>query len=146
MPTSPTGTSPSPTRLPGLTPLPSATPPPPVMPPTSFPPLSGPSRTFIFKQGLLAYPVQEQTENSRFVLYDNGAFGLQDLHGGGHHRGSYTAENGALYFTFETNFGQWTASGSLEGDSLEDQVQLHDEFGRLRERRVHSDTMTASAA
>ena len=43
--------------------------------------------------------------------------------------------NGVLYFTFETNFGQWTASGSLEGDSLKDPGQLHDEFGRLRERR-----------
>ena len=38
--------------------------------------LSGPSRTFIFDREL-SYPVSDYTRNSRFVLYDNGAFVLQ---------------------------------------------------------------------
>ena len=42
----------------------------------NFPPLSGPSRTFIF-DGELTYPVRDFTRKSRFVLYDNGAFVLQ---------------------------------------------------------------------
>jgi hypothetical protein len=111
VPTSPTGTSPSPSGapLPGLTPLPSVT------PPTSFPPLTGPSRTFIFERA--DSRVAEYTEKSRFVLYENGAFALQL---GGQYRGSFTTqENGLLYFKFESNLGSWAATGKLEGDSLE---------------------------
>jgi hypothetical protein len=63
-PTFPTGTNPPPS-------LPPPTPP----PATIFPPLSGPSRTFIFDRER-PYPVSEYTRNSRFVLYDNGAFVL----------------------------------------------------------------------
>ena len=105
VPTSPTGTSPSPSGAP----LPSVT------PPTSFPPLTGPSRTFIFERA--NYRVAEYTEKSRFVLYDNGAFALQL---GTQLRGSFTTqENGLLYFNFESNLGSWAATGKLEGDSLE---------------------------
>src|SRR5688572_25522735 len=64
-PTSPTGTN-----------RPSALPPPIPRPQQSFPPLSGPSRTFIF-DGELSYRVRDFTRQSRFVLYDNGAFVLQ---------------------------------------------------------------------
>ena len=60
-------TSPSGTRQPPS--LPSPTP----RLPIDFPPLSGPSRTFIF-DGELSYPVSDFTRESRFVLYDNGAF------------------------------------------------------------------------
>jgi len=110
MPTSPTGTSPSPTSLPGLTP------PPPVIPPPSFPPLSGPSRTFKFDHADYD-DVYVNTRESRFVLYDNGAFALQDP--GGQMRGSFTTlEDGLLYFKFEINYGVWYATGKLEGDLL----------------------------
>ena len=62
--------------------------------------------------------VSEYTEKSRFVLYDNGAFALQYPALGGHiYRGSYTEENGVLYFKFEGDV-QWSATGKLEGDSL----------------------------
>ncbi|HEY5930446.1 MAG TPA: hypothetical protein VIU02_09070 [Burkholderiales bacterium] len=90
--------------------------------------MSGPSHTFIFERA--DYRVSEYTEKSRFVLYDNGALGLQYLHGGGHiYRGSYTAENGVLYFKFEGDV-QWSATGELEGDRLKVQyntrMQLDD--------------------
>jgi hypothetical protein len=120
VPTSPTGLSPSPggsVVLPGLTPQPSVTLPPSVIP-TSFPPLSGPSRTFKFERA--DYQVAVYTKESHFVLYDNGAFALQL---GGQHPGQYrglftTQENGLLYFKFESNLLSWSATGKLEGDSL----------------------------
>ena len=93
VPTSPSGTNPSP--MPTVT-LPSPT----LTPPPNLPPLSGPARTFIFERA--DYQVAESTEKSRFVLYDNGAFSLQYLSLGGlPYRGSYTEENGLLNFTWE---------------------------------------------
>ena len=106
---------PSPTSPPGL--LPGPTPQPSVIP-TSVPPLSGPSRTFIFERA--DYGVAVYTRESSFVLYDNGAFALQT--GGqyrGQYRGSYTTlENALLHFKFEGD-DQWSATGKLEADSLE---------------------------
>src|SRR5712691_3152630 len=52
--------------------VPSTTP----APPTTFPALTGPARTFVFDRQL-SYPVSHYTSESRFVLYDNGAFVLQ---------------------------------------------------------------------
>ena len=66
-------TSPSRTGQP-VTPAPPTLPTP--QPSIDFPPLSGPSRTFIF-DGELSYHVRDFTKNSRFVLYDNGALELQ---------------------------------------------------------------------
>ena len=58
------------------------------------------------------------TEESRFVLHDNGAFSLDYLNlDGNPYRGSYTEENGLLNFTWEPCCG-WSATGRLEGDSL----------------------------
>jgi len=120
VPTSPTGMSPSPNGshvLPGVTPQPSVTLPPSVLP-TSFPPLSGPSRTFRFERA--DYQVSLYTKESHFVLYDNGAFALQV---GGQYPGQYrglftTQENGLLQFSFESNWPSWSGTGKLEGDSL----------------------------
>jgi hypothetical protein len=84
-PTLPTGTSQPP-------PLPSPTPP----PAANFPPLSGPSRTFFFDREL-SHPVSNYTKNSRFVLYDNGAFVLQYLSlGEGGYRGGYKDATASL--------------------------------------------------
>ena len=88
---------------------------------------------------LLADPDRLNTENSRFVLYDNGAFVLQYQISGGQYRGSYTAENGVLNFKFESNLGQWTATGRLEGDSLEvkyNRVMHLDDFEDAAYRRM----------
>lgn len=113
-PTSPTGTSPS-------SELPPPTPPPQI----NFPPLSGPSRTFIFDLEL-SYPVRDFTRKSRFVLYDNGAFELQYLpgqYGPGLYRGAYQNADGIIMFLFEfqgrsvgSPFND--ATGTLKGDSL----------------------------
>jgi hypothetical protein len=113
-PTSPTGTN-----------APPALPPP---PDRNFPPLSGPSRTFIFDREL-SYPVRDDshTRKSRFVLYDNGAFGLQYLslrQGLGYeYRGEYQDANGVIMFLFEFNGRKVgspldDATGTLNGDSL----------------------------
>ena len=114
-PTSPTGTSPS-SELPPPLPRP---------PQINFPPLSGPSRTFIFDLEL-SYPVRDFTRTSRFVLYDNGAFELQYLpsqYGPGLYRGAYQNADGVIRFLFEfqgrsvgSPFDD--ATGTLKGDSL----------------------------
>ena len=123
-PTSPSGTSQPPS-------LPSPTP----RPPINFPPLSGPSRSFIF-DGELTYllrsadpnwprDVSDYTRKSRFVLYDNGAFVLQypSLGEGGYgYRGQYQDANGVIMFICEFNGRRvgdpWDATGTLKGDSL----------------------------
>jgi hypothetical protein len=94
--------------------LPSPTP----TPTTSFPALSGPSRTFIFDHEL-SYRVSDYTRRSRFVLYDNGAFMLEYV-GLGQCRGAYTDANGVITFEWEgwSTAGPWGAIGTLKGDSL----------------------------
>ena len=120
-PTSPTGTTPP------FTPPP----PPPPSPQIDFPPLSGPSRTFIFDREL-SYRVRDFTQKSRFVLYANGAFELQyppSQYGPGLFRGQYQDANGVLMFLFEFNGRRVgspfdDATGTLKGDSLT--VQYHE--------------------
>ena len=108
-------TSPTATTLPVLT---LATP-----PPRSFPPLSGPSRTFVFDREL-SYPVADYTRHSRLVLYDNGAFVLQfpslGEPGERGYRGGYTEADGVITFEWEgwSAAGPWGATGTLQGDSL----------------------------
>ena len=85
-----------------------------------FPPLSGPSRTFVFDREL-SYRVSDYTKMSRFVLYDNGAFVLQyPSLGQGGYRGGYKDANGVTTFEWEgwSVAGPWGASGTLEGDAL----------------------------
>ena len=107
-------TSPTPTSQPAA--LPSPTPP----PTPSFPPLSGPSRTFLFDREL-SYRVSDYTKKSRFVLYDNGAFVLQyPSLGEGGYRGGYKDANGVITFEWEgwNIGGPWGATGTINGDSL----------------------------
>lgn len=113
-PTSPTGTSQAPA-------VPSATP----QPPTNFPPLAGPSRTFIFDRDL-SYPVSNYTRQSRFVLYDNGAFVLQFLGLVADYRGRYTDANGVMTFEWEgwSVAGPWGATGTVRGNALTVQYNL----------------------
>ncbi len=114
-PTSPTGTS-SPSELP---------PPTPPSPQINFPPLSGPSRTFIFDREL-SYPVRDFTRKSRCVFYDNGAFELQyppSQYGPGLFRGAYKNVDGVIMFLFEFQGRKsgtpWDdATGALKGDLL----------------------------
>jgi hypothetical protein len=108
-PNAPTATH-QPTALPAPTPRPSP----------SFPPLFGPSRTFVFDREL-SHPVQDYTKRSRFILYDNGAFVLQTsgaVQGG--YRGGYREANGQVTFEWEgwSLAGAWGATGMLMGDSL----------------------------
>ena len=92
---------------------------PPAAPRTNFPPLSGSSRTFTFDHGL-TYPVSAYTTQSRFVLYDDGAFALQYLSLGGEYRGGYTDSNGVITFEWEgwSTAGPWGATGTLKDGSL----------------------------
>jgi hypothetical protein len=110
-PTSPTVTPPSPVVPP---PVPAPTP----SPTKTFPPLSGPSRTFVFDRGLLSR-VSDYTRKSSFVLYDNGAFVLR-YSGPGEYRGGYTETNGVVTFEWEgwSAAGPWGATGTMRGDSL----------------------------
>jgi hypothetical protein len=72
------GPSPVPAPTPTQSPAPA---------PTSFPPLSGPARVFGFDHQL-SRPVTDYTKNSRYVLYDNGAFALQSLNASDYHTGT----------------------------------------------------------
>src|SRR5262245_44381756 len=116
-PTSPTGMSQPPTPAPA--------PPPPV----TSPPLSGPSRTFIFDREL-SDPVREYTKTSRFVLYDNGAFVLQYVSLAAEYRGGYTEVNGVIAFDFGN---PWRATGTLNGDSLTIEYNLLMAFSDFEE-------------
>ena len=100
---------------------------------TVFPPLAGPSRTFIFDREL-SYRVSDYTRNSRFVLYDNGAFVLQyPSLGEGGYRGGYKDANGVITFEWEgwSVAGPWGATGTLKGDSLTvqyNEIMQHTDF------------------
>jgi hypothetical protein len=94
---------------------PLATPPPAAV----FPPLTGASRTFTFEREL-SYHVRDYTKQSRFVLYDDGAFVLQYVGLSIEYRGGYTSTNGVIDFKWEgsSSAGSWGATGTLAGDSL----------------------------
>ena len=96
----------------------------PPSPPRSFPPLSGPSRTFVFDREL-KYPVADYTRRSQFVLYDNGAFALR-FAGMGEYHGGYTEANGAIVFDWEgwSAAGPWGATGTINGNFLTVQYNL----------------------
>jgi hypothetical protein len=73
----------------------------------------------VFDRALL-YPVRDYTMESRFVLYDNGAFVLQYVGLGGQYRGGYTEANGVITFQWEgwSAAGAWGATGMIKGNSL----------------------------
>ena len=113
-PVSPTETA-QPAALPPQTP-----------PPRSFPPLSGLSRTFLFR-GELSYRVHDTTKQSRFVLYDNGAFVLVPKPWRGRvSRKVHIEANGVISFEWEgwSTAGPWGAIGTLKGDSMTVQCNL----------------------
>jgi hypothetical protein len=93
--------------------------------PSIFPPLSGPSRTFTFDREL-TYHVSGYTKQSRFVLYENGAFALQYVSLGIEYRGGYTESNGVITFQWEggSTAGAWGATGTLHDSSLTVQYNL----------------------
>jgi hypothetical protein len=98
----------------------------PVPPPiTNFPPLTGLSRSFTFDHQLANAP-RDYTKQSRFVLYDNGAFALQYESLGIEYRGGYTESNGGLTFQWEgwSIAGAWGATGTLKDGSLSVQYNL----------------------
>jgi len=105
-PISPTGVSTSATTIPS-SPAPQPT----------FAPPSGPARVFTFDHEL-SYSVRDYTKNSRFVLYDSGAFDL-DYPGGGY-GGSWTDANGVITFEWKgwSAAGPWGATATLQGDTL----------------------------
>jgi hypothetical protein len=82
------------------------------VPPPAFPPLSRPARVYAFDQEL-SYPVAWYTRESRYVLYEDGAFELQYLHVD--YTGKYSESNSTIGFQFA---GGGDASGSLSGDVL----------------------------
>ena len=97
-------------------PPPPAQPPPVPAPPPEQPPLTGPNTAYVFS-GPLSYPVSGYTRESKFVLYDSGAFAftypeIPD------YLGAYHRENGRISFDFQTN-GSEDASGDLKDDLLE---------------------------
>jgi hypothetical protein len=94
-------------------------------PPTNFPALSGLSRTFTFAHEL-TYPLRDYTKQSRFVVYDNGAFTLQYVSLGIEYRGGYTESNGVITFQWEgwSTAGPWGATGTLKDGSLTVQYNL----------------------
>jgi hypothetical protein len=103
----------------------SAVPSPPAPPSSNFPALSGPSRTFTFDREL-TYHVSGYTKQSRFVLYDNGAFTLQYGSLGIEYRGGYTESNGVITFQWEgwSTAGAWGATGTVNDGSLTVQYNL----------------------
>ena len=83
--------------------------------------LSGPSRTFVFG-GELDSPVGNATKNSRYVLYDNGAFTFEYVGRGFDYQGAYTKTEDVLKLTWPDTgappLQPGEATGSLNGNSL----------------------------
>jgi hypothetical protein len=68
----------------------------------------------------LSHPVRDYTKESRFVLYDNGAFVLQYMNLGIQYRGGYTQATDAITFEWEdwSAAGPWSARAILRDGSL----------------------------
>lgn len=111
----PTPPSPLPTPSASPSPPPPVFEPPPVVVPRLFPPLSGPSNTYVFS-GDLERRVSYSTASSQYVLYENGAFSLQYLAIGVQLVGSYRLQDGRIIFDF---FRGGDASGTFNGDVFE---------------------------
>jgi hypothetical protein len=64
--------------------------------------------------------VSDSTKQSRFVLYDDGAFALQYVSLGVEYRGGYTESNGVVTLAWEgwSTAGPWGATGTLKDGSL----------------------------
>ena len=86
--------------------------------------MEGPSLTYTFDRDL-THSVSHYTRNSRFVLFENGAF-LQQYVGLGDHHGGYTEANGVMTFEFGSR-GDYApgATGTLNGNSLTVQYTIN---------------------
>ena len=119
----PTLPTPNPTPQQSSTPPPmSQTPPVPATPfVPSFPVVSGPARVFVAERfPYIEYPHGSQL-GSRFVLYDDGSFGLQYSSlsfSFFEYKGSYSEDNGNVTLAFKDNSGRWTATASISEGSL----------------------------
>ena len=84
-----------------------------------LPPIEGRARTFSFDAGRSGR-VSDVTRDSRFILYDNGAFVLEYAKIWKSYRGAYTEANGVVTFEWEgwSAAGRWAATGTLDGDAL----------------------------
>ena len=103
---------------------------------SDFPPVSRPTRSYVFAREL-SLPVNEWTQSSRYVLYDDGTFALQYLLSGGsfEYRGTYTETNALLTFHWQANQNVpapwYPATGTLIDDSLTvryDFIMILDDF------------------
>jgi hypothetical protein len=113
-PTAPTSTADS-----TATPPPTSSPAPGAV---SFPAVSRPARIYV-AVALPWYPMHGSPLASRYVLYDDGTFGLQYSSANYpffEYRGRYAEANGHITFEWEgwSVAGPWGAAGSLTEDSL----------------------------
>jgi hypothetical protein len=76
-------------------------------------------RVFGFDSSPHPWPVAPYTEESRYVLFDNGTFALQFP--GAEYRGRYSEADGRITFEWDASGPgpyQWMATGVLSGDGL----------------------------
>ena len=91
------------------------------MPVSPFPPVTRPARVYVFA-ATPSYSASEWTLHSRYVLYDDGTFGLQyeRSRGSFEYRGTYNESNGAITFQWEgwSTAGPWGATATISGEEL----------------------------
>lgn len=87
--------------------------------PSNLPPLTGPSREFVFTSQP-AFRVSAHTRSSRFVLFENGAFVMEYVELGLQYRGRWTQTNDVIVFEWEgwSAAGPWGATARVVGPSL----------------------------
>ena len=104
-------------------PYPVAPPPPPLLPAPAFPELTRPGEIYNAPDDLYDFWSQYYGGKvaSRYVLYDDGSFGLQFSTrriGVFEYTGRYARKDSSIAFTFLTRQGPPSATGTLRGDSL----------------------------
>ena len=88
----------------------------------NFPAVSRPARVYVAVSSP-SYPIHGSPLASRYVLYDDGTFGLQYSSANYpffEYRGTYKEANAVITFEWEgwSTAGPWGATGSLTEDSL----------------------------
>ena len=140
-----------PTSTPTSTPQSSSTPSPTSQPPTpfvpSFPAVPGAARVYAAERfPYIAYPHGSELA-SRFVLRDDGSFGLQYSslsYSFFEYKGTYTEQNGNVTLAFHANNGRWTATARFRRDRVSQynlDMQMSDfedgyTFGFANDRRL----------
>jgi hypothetical protein len=113
---------------------------PPIIPQPPAPPPSGdPVGTYVFS-GTLDHRISGFTAGSRYLLYDNGVFGLRYDAFDHVYLGTYRQDNATIIFSFG---GGWTwdqgiAMGTLKGELLEvrySDIMVHSDFENAVYRR-----------